>query len=145
MKPLVSNNKTKLRTNSTKSESYSKISNSARFEVSHRQPYTKIRTTVVPLKDRIIKSHINNKLNSTLNKPFEDLSKIQSLKQLDYLPELVSRDDMKKSLLEFEKKYNTTSEKFYSDYKQGKAVDNLDTLKWAILYELWIQKYLMQT
>ncbi len=86
----------------------------------------------------------SSKQDMISNKNFEDMSKIESLRQIDFLPEIVTRDDVKKSLLELEKKYGMSSEKFYSDYKQGKAEDSFDSLKWAILYELWMQKYLMQ-
>lgn len=148
LKPLVSSSKTKLHTNSTKFESYSKISNSshktpARRGISSRQPYLKTNSVVIPFKNSI-KSHINNRMKTESDKSFENLSKIESLRQIDFLPEIVTREDLEKSLYEFQKKYGMTSEKFYSDYKQGKVIDNFDTLKWAILYELWMQKYLMQ-
>lgn len=134
----MKSNRNVWRSNSTKCESYFKTLKSsyiapAQLDGSSLQP-----------KENSIKSNMNNRMKNISNKPFEDLSKIKSLRQVDFLPEIVTRDDMKKSLLELEKKYSMTSEKFYSDYKQGKAEDNFDSLKWAILYELWMQKYLMQ-
>lgn len=67
----------------------------------------------------------------------------QSSKQIDFLPKILTRADVKSRLLEFEKKYGINSEEFYSKWRQGKAVDSLDSLKWATMYELWKEGYLI--
>ncbi|KAB2942682.1 MAG: hypothetical protein MPEBLZ_04022 [Candidatus Methanoperedens nitroreducens] len=82
--------------------------------------------------------------NSALSrKRIERFSSATSSRQIDVLPRIITRNDIRNKLLAFEKKYNKTSDKFYSDWKQGKAIDNLDTLKWATYYEMWKQKYFM--
>ncbi len=77
------------------------------------------------------------------NKGIEGFSTSSSSRQVDSLPKIISRNDIKNRLLAYEKKYNKSSDKFYSDWKQGKAIDNLDTLKWATYYEMWKEKYFM--
>jgi hypothetical protein len=148
---------------STKFDKYSSVSSSPRnsVQIGGNKPINTTKTNVIPsytkksqtsIKMDIVSNKIfedKSKIESlkqdiVSNKIFEDMSKIESLRQIDFLPDIVTRDDLKKSLLELEKKYDMSSEKFYSDYKQGKAEDNFDSLKWAILYELWMQKYLMQ-
>jgi len=78
--------------------------------------------------------------SAQLNKGFEGFSTANSSRQVDSLPRIISRNDIKNRLLAFENKYKKSSDKFYSDWKQGKAIDNLDTLKWATYYEMWKKK-----
>lgn len=77
------------------------------------------------------------------NKGIENFSTSKSSRQGDSLPKILSRKDIKERLLAYEEKYNKSSDKFYSDWKQGKAIDNLDTLKWATYYEMWKEKSFM--
>ncbi len=67
----------------------------------------------------------------------------QSSKQTEFLPKILTRADVKSRLLEFEKKYGINSEEFYYRWRQGKAVDSLDSLKWATMYEMWKEGYLI--
>lgn len=64
-------------------------------------------------------------------------------RQSNFLPKLISRDDVKNRLLEFEEKYQISSKEFYSKWKRGEAIDSFDSLKWASLYELWEEDYLI--
>lgn len=75
----------------------------------------------------------------TKHLPLTECSPMQS----NFLPKLISRDDVKNRLLKFEKKYKISSEEFYSKWKQGEAIDSFDSLKWASLYELWEEDYLI--
>lgn len=81
--------------------------------------------------------------SASSNKGIEAFSTANSSRQVDKLPKIISRNDIENKLRAFEKKYNKSSNKFYSDWKQGKAIDNLDTLKWATYYEMWQNKYFM--
>ena len=63
--------------------------------------------------------------------------------QVNYLPRIITRNEIKNKLIEFENKYDIDSKKFYSQWKEGKVVDSLDSLKWATLYELWEEDYLI--
>ena len=66
----------------------------------------------------------------------------QSSKQMNFLPKILNRSEVESRLYEFEKKYGLKSDEFYSKWSQGKAVDSLDSLKWATMYELWKEGYL---
>ncbi|VVB88157.1 Uncharacterised protein [uncultured archaeon] len=103
-----------------------------------------IKKSIVPNKVFALPKIESSKQDMISNKIFEDMSKIESLRQIDFLPEIATRDDVEKSLHELEKKYGMDSKEFYFKYTQGKAEDSLDSLKWAILYELWMKKYLIQ-
>lgn len=64
--------------------------------------------------------------------------------QIDYMPNIITRDDVEKELIELENKYGIDSKEFYSSWKIGKAPDSFDSLKWASLYELWEENYLIK-
>ena len=71
--------------------------------------------------------------------PLTEYSPMQS----NFLPKLITRDDVENRLREFQKKYKISSEEFYSKWKQGEVIDSFDSLKWASLYELWEEDYLI--
>lgn len=66
-----------------------------------------------------------------------------SLRRMDFLPKILTRNDVENILHEFEKKYGVCSEEFYSMWRRGQAVDSLDSLKWATMYEAFKEGYIV--
>ena len=56
---------------------------------------------------------------------------------------VMSPDELRNRLLEFEQKYEMSSESFYRRWKAGQASDVHDAMRWAMLYELWRDRYLL--
>ena len=67
----------------------------------------------------------------------------RSLRQIDFLPKILTRNDVENILREFEKKYSISSEEFYSKWRRGQVVDSLDSLKWATIYETFKEGYII--
>lgn len=133
---------------STQLDKYSKSSSSSlmrTFQTKDREKYdmgkfSKIATSFVGGYMNSPQKHSEKfSISETASIPLIE----QSLKQIDFLPKILTRNDVENVLREFEKEYGIGSEEFYSKWRQGQVVDSLDSLKWATIYETFKEGYII--
>lgn len=57
--------------------------------------------------------------------------------------QIMSREDLRQSLRDFEKKYDISSEEFYELWQNGSSpIEGIDKLRWAAFWEAWIGQYM---
>jgi hypothetical protein len=56
--------------------------------------------------------------------------------ELERVVPILTREEIRQTLVEFEQKYQMPSREFYQRWREGK-MHGIDIMKWAVLWEMW--------